>query len=149
MNGKNPGVASVLCFVLPGLGFIYLGRLREGFFYIVGILISWAFIWSEISDRSRISTTREELVTSNWIILFLLLVSTTIWILGIWASYKTAQNMNQKATKICNLCAETIKADAVVCRYCGAKLQEEPIGVKSQHYTRKKTLDGANTKLGA
>ena len=40
MVKKNPGVAAVLSFFVPGLGQIYNGEFGKGFGFIAGIIIS-------------------------------------------------------------------------------------------------------------
>lgn len=37
---RQPGIAAVLSFIIPGLGQIYNGQLKKGFSYVAGIVVS-------------------------------------------------------------------------------------------------------------
>ena len=45
VNGKNPGVAFILSFFLPGFGQFYNGQIGKGFLYLIGF---WILIWTII-----------------------------------------------------------------------------------------------------
>lgn len=47
---KNPWIAAVLNFILPGLGYLYAGKKRK--FYAIGIFI--LSVWVGIHDREEI-----------------------------------------------------------------------------------------------
>ncbi len=74
---KNPGVAAVLSFFIPGLGQIYNGEIIPGFCFLTfqGLLLYLAFFHGYK---------------------FVLLISIVLWILGIVDAYRAAQNINRK-----------------------------------------------------
>lgn len=74
---KNPGVAAVLSFFIPGLGQIYNGEIILGFWFLIfqTLLLYLAFF-------------------RNY--KFLFLVSIILWILGIVDAYKATEDINRK-----------------------------------------------------
>jgi TM2 domain-containing membrane protein YozV len=71
---KNPGVAAILSFIIPGLGQIYNGEIRKGILYLIGYLIAFASITIFVG----------------------FLAAPVIWIYGMIDAYKTAEKMNKE-----------------------------------------------------
>lgn len=67
---KNPSVAAVLSFVVPGLGHVYLGKIFAGIFVFVMIVV---------------------LVASGVGII----LAIPLWIAGVYGSYRVAKNQNE------------------------------------------------------
>ena len=42
-TNKNPGIAAVLSFIIPGLGQMYCEQLGRGILFFVGAIIGYAF----------------------------------------------------------------------------------------------------------
>jgi len=74
---KNPGVAAVLSFFIPGLGQIYNGEIILGFWFLIfqSLLLYLAFFQGYK---------------------FVLLISIVLWILGIVDAYRAAESINRK-----------------------------------------------------
>jgi len=84
---KNPGIAAVLSFLIPGLGHAYNGKITIGvIFPIVEILLI-------IISTYLIRTSK---IIDGFILLILV---TGIWIYGVYDSYKTAEKINNERYK--------------------------------------------------
>lgn len=86
---KNPGVAAVLSFFLPGLGQIYNGQIMWGIIYLVVVmpltgLISVSLWFSLVREYYGIGVHLP------------LLLPAAIWIGNVVDAYKSAEGINQK-----------------------------------------------------
>ena len=113
---KNPGVAAVLSFFIPGLGQLYNG---QGGSFVMFLLLYIGCIVGILQSHSV-----------DVILLFTIVCAIIIWILSIVDAYKSAIRINNlidktknKDVKKCPYCAEWIKKDAIKCRYCSADLK--------------------------
>ncbi|MGI9862525.1 DUF5683 domain-containing protein [Moorella naiadis] len=71
---KNPGVAAVLSFFIPGLGQIYNGELKKGFLLLAAAAVSVLLTAVAIGFLTDI----------------------IIWVYAIYDAYKTADNYNKR-----------------------------------------------------
>jgi hypothetical protein len=46
VSDKNPAIAALLSFFVPGLGNIYAGRVLGGILWFIGLFVMWTFFWS-------------------------------------------------------------------------------------------------------
>lgn len=97
---KNIPLAIGLNFLLPGLGYMYMGKIIIGmatFLLIVGIYMTMALTG----------------VFSAWLVLNVIMAIDML-ILG----NKNKKTIEEKTTTNCPQCAELIKKEAKVCKHC-------------------------------
>lgn len=111
MPKKSEGVAILLNFFLPGIGFAYFGRP----YLVVGGLMFFAASFFGAFANPQLLFTPKQLILS-----FAQSIA-----LGIVAG-DVAEIFNRMAPteRKCPFCAETIKAEAKVCKHCDRELQQ-------------------------
>ena len=82
---KNPGIASVLSFFIPGLGQIYNGDITMGI----------AFVILEILSLS-VGIMVLRLEKQSMLALAFVILCAILWIYGIYNAYKNAEKINSK-----------------------------------------------------
>lgn len=111
---KNPGLAAVLSALLNGLGQMYNGQIGKGILVIV-----------------------IQIVNALLMMIFIgFITAPIVYIWSIYDAYTVAKQINAQAetdmirnTKPCPNCAERVKAEANVCRFCGYQFgQAKAIG---------------------
>jgi len=137
MNKKSPLVAALLNFILPGIGFIYIGG---GYFISGGILVFFVSIISSMSGLISSSSNTENLFLS---ILAGLTQCVAFSILGygiaimhnsivenskkLSESTEKEQSVNSGKTNdnviFCSKCGEKITDDSIFCKKCGNKVR--------------------------
>lgn len=102
---KSTALAIGLNFILPGLGYIYMGRL------IIGILCSFLLL-------ATYFTTPIIKILPVWFSMNIIMVI-DMFILG----SKRKKEIEKQNTMPCPECAELIKKEAKKCRFCGSILK--------------------------
>jgi TM2 domain-containing membrane protein YozV len=101
---KNPALAAILSFLIPGLGQIYNGEVGKGIIIFVVQIINM-------------------LLATVVVGIFLGL---GVWLWSIYNAHRVAEKINRSAPppmnfamKRCPQCAAQVPIDAKVCQYCG------------------------------
>ena len=63
------------------------------------------------------------------LLICLLILALGLIIFFVFQSERKKRNTVQSTTKACPYCAENIKVEAKVCRYCGRKIASSPLGI--------------------
>ncbi|MGM0454148.1 MAG: hypothetical protein ACQERN_13385 [Thermodesulfobacteriota bacterium] len=104
---KNIGLAIGLNLLLPGLGYMYMGKVVIGIaaiFLIIGIYATTALLY----------------LFPTWIIMNVIM-AIDMYILN----SKNKKKLTEQNMKKCPKCAELIKKEAKVCRFCNTEFSTE------------------------
>ena len=129
MINKDINLATFLS-LIPGLGYIYIGKIGQGIgtFFII-LVFTIITYW--------IGTIKGAPNSLYWIFglfILLVLVGYFVQIIGTRMACKSMNKVLDKQFKVsnrkCPFCAEIIKAEAKVCRYCGRDIPSKLEGEK-------------------
>jgi TM2 domain-containing membrane protein YozV len=104
MKEKSTGAAIILNFLLPGAGYMYMGRIITGIVALV--VFSLCFLIMSAAASSSI-----------WFLANLVMAFDMTQL-----ARKRRQLMAADQTRKCPECAEAVQKEAKVCRFCGFKL---------------------------
>jgi hypothetical protein len=103
---KSLPLAIGLNVVLPGLGYMYMGKWIIG---IAGCLLIMAISWNAFLSGGDVLTT--------WLIVNLIMAIDMLILMN-----KNKAKIIANEMKKCPACAELIKKEAVVCRFCNREV---------------------------
>lgn len=118
-NYRNPGVAAVLSFLVPGLGQIYNGLIAEGLLWLIlePILVALAWYFLGRGTAETVLAASSASPALGWSVL-LGLVAIGFWVYQIYRSYQYALNPSGLDRR-----RELDRAEShIVCAKCGARL---------------------------
>lgn len=101
---KSLPLAIGLNILLPGLGYLYMGR------WIIGIIGGFLII-------AILATTPLATLLLVWLVLAAIMAIDMVILFN-----KRKTKIEQETSMKCPRCAETIRRDAKVCRYCHSEL---------------------------
>lgn len=107
MKEKSLPLAIGLNLLLPGLGYMYMGKLIVGIFaflLVIGIVVTSGFF----------------VVVPTWIVLNIIMAIDMMILSG-----KQRRAAIDSSTMKCPQCAEIIQREAKICRFCNIKLGEQ------------------------
>lgn len=118
MKTKNVGMAVLLGAVIPGAGHIYVEKYASGVWYLALYFLIFPFIIGGWIGYSSASIDNVPLSGFPMLMAFVALI---IWMFSIYSAYVDAKSFNEQAAaehKKCTHCAEMVKVEASICRYC-------------------------------
>ena len=111
---KSTPLAIGLNLLLPGLGYMYMGKIIVGIAALILVIAIYA-------------------TTSIFVLFFVWLIMNAIMALDmIILGKKRSTELEQKTMMKCHMCAELIRKEAKICKHCGAQIMIDPSVAESQ-----------------
>jgi hypothetical protein len=104
-------VAIALNLLLPGLGYIYMGRV------VIGLICCLVIIAIAFNSATRLGI---DMWVSMWLALNLIMTVDMIIL-----SEKNRKLLMKQKTKMCPHCGEVVHKEATICRFCNRDLSAE------------------------
>jgi len=102
---KSLPLAIGLNLLMPGLGYMYMGKFIPGFFALLimigGFMAYGLFLFLQMSVGINVLMAIDMIILAN----------------------KNKKQITESSTKRCPNCAETIKEEARICRFCNTNLE--------------------------
>lgn len=94
---KNPGIAAVLSFFLPGLGQIYNGQIIWGIIVMVVVMpLTFLIMLGLLMRASPYDQLGNRIQADTPLLLLPLLLPVVVWIGNVVSAYKSAERANRK-----------------------------------------------------